>query len=343
MEVSLNIRDHREFLDHFPVGTFLQSRFWSRVLTAQGIKNWQLSVYHDHQVVGQCLLYSRKLFFGKSYLYAPKGPFIGVTDPDQAKEVFALILTQIRDITIGTRQRQEIFCRLEPNIVPPLLDIPYVRSESIQPELTTVLHLNQSAEELFTSFKEKTRYNIRLAEKKALTITWDSGSVGLEKFLSLLPKTSLRHRIRSHQRKHYEALIQANDNEGIVQIAWAHQGKQVIAAHIYIFYGSTVTYLHGTSDYNERHLMAPYLLQWKAMQRAQTLGFRYFDFGGLAPADGSKPSWEGFSRFKRSFNGREITSPGTYDFIYVPTWYTIYTKVRQLNRLTWDLKKKLHL
>ncbi len=343
MEVSLNIRDHREFLDQFPVGSFLQSRFWSRVLTAQGVKNWQLSVYDNHQVVGQCLLYSRKLFFGKSYLYAPKGPFISVTNPVQAKEVFALVLTQIRDITIGTQQRQEIFCRLEPNIAPPQLDIPFVRTESIQPELTTVLNLNQSEENLFSSFKEKTRYNIRLAEKKELAVKWDDGAVGLEKFLSLLPKTSLRHRIRSHQRKHYEALIQANDNEGIVQIAWAHRGKQVVAAHVYIFYGSTVTYLHGASDYNERALMAPYLLQWEAIKKARDLGFRYFDFGGLAPADGSKPSWEGFSRFKRSFNGEEMTSPGTFDFIYIPMWYSVYLKLRQVNRLALTLKKKLHL
>ncbi len=341
MEVSLNIRDHREFLDQFPVGAFLQSRFWSRVLTAQGVKNWQLSVYHNHQVVGQCLLYSRKLFFGKSYLYAPKGPFINVPDPEQAKEVFALMLTQIRDITIGTQQRQEIFCRLEPNIVPPTLDIPCVPSEPIQPNLTTVLNLEQSAENLFSSFKEKTRYNIRLAEKKEVKISWDNGSVGLEKFLSLLPKTSLRHRIRSHQRKHYEALLQANDNDQTVQIAWAHIGKQVIAAHIYIFYGSTVTYLHGASDYNERALMAPYLLQWDAIQKAQTLGFRHFDFGGLAPADGSRPSWEGFSRFKRSFNGPELSSPGTFDFIYVPTWYSIYIKVRAFNRFLLQLKSKL--
>jgi lipid II:glycine glycyltransferase (peptidoglycan interpeptide bridge formation enzyme) len=312
-------------------------------LTAQGVKNWQLSVYHNHQVVGQCLLYSRKLFFGKSYLYAPKGPFINVPDPDQAKEVFALMLTQIRDITIGTQERQEIFCRLEPNIIPPKLDIPCVQTESIQPDLTTVLNLQQSEETLFASFKEKTRYNIRLAEKKELTVSWDNGSVGLEKFLSLLPKTSLRHRIRSHQRKHYESLIQADDNEGIVQIAWAHRGKQVVAAHLYIFYGSTVTYLHGASDYNERALMAPYLVQWEAIKRAQSLGFRYFDFGGLAPADGSKPSWEGFSRFKRSFNGEELKSPGTYDFIYVPMWYTIYLKLRQFNRFLLSLKKRLHL
>ena len=86
MEVSLNIRDNKELLKKFPVGAFLQSRFWSRFLTLEGLKNWQLNVYKNKETVAQCLLYSTKLPFGKSYLYAPKGPLIDLKDPAEIKD-----------------------------------------------------------------------------------------------------------------------------------------------------------------------------------------------------------------------------------------------------------------
>lgn len=333
MEVSLNIRQNQEFLDQFPVGAFLQSRFWAQVLKLQGIKNWQLNVYNKNRVVAQCLLYGKKLPFGKGYLYAPKGPLI---QPDllplETQEAFALILTQIRDITIATEKRQEIFCRLEPNIAPSKLEIEYLPTEAIHPNLTSVLDLLQSPDELLKQFKEKTRYNIRLAEKKNLHIFWDSTEVGLEKFLSLLPRTNYRHRIKSHESRHYQSILKAGQEHGTVQIAWVQDGKQLLASNMYIFFGSTVTYLHGVSDYRFRHLMAPYLLQWEAIKKAYDLGFRYYDFGGLAPADHSRPSWEGFTTFKRGFRGQEIASPGTFDFIYQRSAYDLYTQMRSFNR-----------
>src|SRR3989344_3513365 len=237
MEVSLNIRDNEKFLAQFPVGAFLQSRFWARFLTLQGVKNWQLNVSHQNQVLAQCLLYSTNLPFGKSFLYAPKGPLIAGHDQQIVKEAFALILTQIRDITIATRKRQEIFCRLEPNQPPLQLDdISHLPTEAIQPQTTMLLDLTQPADQLFSNFKEKTRYNIRLAEKKGLRVYWDSGALGLEKFLALLPKTSHRQKIKSHALRHYRHLIQAGQESGnLVQVAWAQQDRQLLAANIYIF------------------------------------------------------------------------------------------------------------
>lgn len=334
MEVSLNIKKNEEFLAQFPVGAFLQSRFWSRFLALQGIKNWQLNVFGNQKVIAQCLLYSINLPFGKSYLYSAKGPLIGATDPHEIQESFALILTQIRDITIATRKRQEVFCRLEPNVTPVALeDIKYVPSETIQPQFTSVIALDRTLEELLAGFKEKTRYNIRLAEKKDLKIYWDNGENGIDKFLQLLPKTKYRQKIRSHDKKYYHKLAQAGREHGdLVQVVWAQTGNTLLAANIYVFFGSTVTYLHGAFDHEYRQYMAPYLLQWEAIKRAWEMNFKYYDLWGLAPDDNSKPSWEGFSRFKRGFQGQEISSPGTFDFIYVPVWYNVYTRAREILR-----------
>ncbi|MFH0873299.1 MAG: peptidoglycan bridge formation glycyltransferase FemA/FemB family protein [Candidatus Komeilibacteria bacterium] len=333
MEVSLNIRPNQEFLDRFPIGAFLQSRFWAEVLKQQGIKSWQLNVFQNHQVIGQCLLYSHKLPFGKAYLYSGKGPLISLEHESELREAFGLFLTQIRDITIATAHRQEIFCRLEPSMVPPQLEIPFVPAAPVQPQLTSLLNLRKSEEEIFQKFKEKTRYNIRLAERKGVTVHWGTSDQALKIFLDLLPRTQLRQRIRSHTNRHYRAIVNAGREHNTVKIAWAEYQGQPIAANLYILFGSTVTYLHGAFNYHYREVMAPHLLQWQGIKQAAYLGYKYFDFWGLAPSDGSQPSWDGFTRFKRGFNGIEISHPGAFDFIYNDSWYTFYQRVRKVRRL----------
>src|SRR3989344_2385796 len=105
MDISLNEHNNTDYLEQFPLGSFLQSRFWKDFLVIQGKKSWQLSVYDDGRLVAHCLLSNTNLPFGKSYLYAPKGPVVLPTlTAEQRKEAFELILSQIRDITIATRK-----------------------------------------------------------------------------------------------------------------------------------------------------------------------------------------------------------------------------------------------
>ncbi|OGY91139.1 MAG: hypothetical protein A3B31_01290 [Candidatus Komeilibacteria bacterium RIFCSPLOWO2_01_FULL_53_11] len=332
MDISLNAHNHDQFLEQFPLSSFLQSRFWKRFLSLLDKKYWQLNVYDDNRLLAHCLIYTNKLIMGKSYLYSPKGPLI-IPDLDEShrKEALELILSQVRDITIATRKREEVFCRIEPNIqVAGLASLPMKPADSVQPKTTIYLRLDTSPEELFAAFQEKTRYNIRLAEKKQLNIVWANDDTALNYFLQLLNKTKSRQRIRSHDKKYYRLLLEAGREFDAVQINYAlFQGKP-IAANIYITQIPTVTYVHGGFDYAYRNLMAPYLLQWDAIQRAIALKYDFYDFWGYLPSDGSKPSWEGFSRFKAGFSGTVVESPGCFDFIYNQVWYNAYERFQSM-------------
>jgi peptidoglycan pentaglycine glycine transferase (the first glycine) len=335
MDVSLNMHDHDDFLEQFPLGSFLQSRFWQRFLTLQGKKSWQLSVYKNNRLVANCLLYTNKLILDKSYLYAPKGPFILPTlSQDERKEALELILSQIRDITIATRRREEIFCRLEPNINPSFFSsMPVSKVRSIQPQTTTYLELNQDPNSLIKNFREKTRYNVRLAQKKGVKVHWSPNKKGLKIFISLLHKSYLRNKIKTHPRKYYNLLLKAGEESNNICINWAEYKNKAIAANFYILQYPTMTYLHGGFNYRYRRLMAPYLLQWEAMKFAIEQQIKYYDFFGFTPTDGSKPSLAGISKFKRGFDGKIAESPGCFDFIYNPAWYNLYTKARKIRRL----------
>lgn len=336
MDVSLNAHNQDQFLEQFPLGSFLQSRFWKRFLNLQGKKAWQLNVYDQGRVVAHSLVYTNKLFLGKSYLYSPKGPIILPTlSTDERKEALELILSQVRDITIATRRREEIFCRVEPNIpLPELPNLGRLPSEAIQPKATMYLQLlNTTPDALFETFKEKTRYNIRLAEKKGVTVHWSNGDDGLNIFLQMLGLSKQRNRIRSHARRYYELLLKADADKTTVHIGWATYNNVPIAANLYIMYYPTFTYLHGGFDYQYRQLMAPHLLQWEAIKRAHEFKMNFFDFWGYMPSDGSKPSLANVSRFKEGFSGTVVESPGCFDFLYNPLWHGLYRKARALRRI----------
>jgi len=335
MDVSLNAHNYDQFLEQFPLGSFLQSRFWKRFLTLQGKKNWQLNVYDGERLVAHCLLYTNKLAFGKDYLYAPKGPILLPTlSADERKEALELILSQIRDITIATRRREEIFCRIEPNLpVPELMSMVIKPSRPIQPKTTLYLNLDHPYDELFAKCKEKTRYNIRLAEKKGVQVFWSQDELGLSHFLNLLEKSKQRNRIRSHNRRYYKLLLDADPNRSTVFINWASYENRPIAANLYLMQYPTITYLHGGFDYHFRHLMAPYLLQWEAIKKAKEHTMGFYDFWGYAPDDASNPTWAGFSRFKAGFGGTAVNSPGSFDFIYNPFLYNVYERLRDMRRL----------
>jgi lipid II:glycine glycyltransferase (peptidoglycan interpeptide bridge formation enzyme) len=335
MDITMNAHNYDEFLEQFPLGSFLQSRFWKRFLTAQGKKNWQLNVYDDeHHVVAHALIYTNKLPFGKSYLYCPKGPiFLPSLDDEQRKEALELILSQVRDITIATRRREEIFCRLEPNVaLPSIPSIPVKLTPAIQPKATSYLNLHVPKDELLMTFKEKTRYNIRLSEKKGVKIHWAQDEAAIKRFYTLHEQTNRRQKLRSHDRSYFLKMLKADTDRNVVWVATAYFGDTPIAANLYIAQFPTMTYLHGGFNYEYRNYMAPYLLQWDAITRSIDAGFEYYDFWGVAPQDGSKDSFENITRFKDGFNGSYIESPGCYDYLYNSLWYQGYEYLRAIRR-----------
>jgi peptidoglycan pentaglycine glycine transferase (the first glycine) len=64
--------------------------------------------------------------------------------------------------------------------------------------------------------------------------------------------------------------------------------------------------LFGASMEAQRNVMAPYLLHFEIMRRAKAVGFKEYDFWGVAPENEPNESWYDISVFKRKFGGREV-------------------------------------
>ena len=332
MRIIINNNVDNFLKTRFISGAFLQSSIWQDFLRKQNKKYWQISIKDEKKIIGSCLIYENKLPFGKSYLYTPKGPIISQDISNYKKEkAFHFLLSKIRDLTIDTKKEEEIFLSLEVNNIN--LTKEFIKVDNIQPADTLLLDLKKEKQELLRVMHQKTRYNIGLAQRKDIKIEISKKEEDLEIFLKLIKKTAQRNKIKTHTDKYYKLLWKTLLENNVGELYLAKVNSVVVAVNMIIKFGNTVTYLHGGSDYNYRAFMAPYLLQWEIIKKSKEAGFLYYDFWGIATQESKRNKWSGFTRFKKGFAGKEINSPGTYNFIYNKQSYLVYFLFKKLKKI----------
>jgi len=310
-------------------GSFLQSWQWGEFQELLGRKIWRI------EMAGlRGLVIKHNLPLGKSYLYCPRGP-VGQISPNG----FERFLEENKKIA---HSEKSIFFKIEPSrsdlfdteTRSDLFDTTFFCKNykkrlyqkgltSIQPDKTLILDITKSEEELLSQLHQKTRYNIRLAQKKGVTV--EESNEKIDDFLRLLKQTAKRDKFHPHPQVYYQKMLDVLGKEGMIKLFLAKYQSQIIAANIVCFFGSTATYLHGASDYDSRHLMAPYLCQWQAICQAKKLDFRFYDFWGI-----DEKKWPGPTRFKKGFGGQEVDYPGAFDLVFQPIWYQVYNLARRV-------------
>jgi len=278
--------------------SFLQSKAWLDFQKSQGRKIWRI------EEIG---IIRHNLPFKKSYLYSPRC---------EGKFFSALFLKNVKEIA---KQENAIFFKAEPQDNIDLQQSGFVGGNGIQPKKTLILDIMKSEQELLEKMHHKTRYNINLAIKKGVKISIEKKNFA--EFWRLMQETTKRDGFRSHQKDYYKKLLEIPCTELFV----AEHENKIIAANIVVFYNKTAIYLHGTSDHEHRNLMATPLLQWEQIKEAKKRGCVEYDFWGI-----DENKWPGVTRFKKSFNGKEITYLGAYDLIFQPIWYKIYKIARKI-------------
>lgn len=301
-------------------GSFLQSYQWGEFQELLNRKIWRIET---QGLKG--LIIKHDLPLGKNYLYCPRGPIVQGGD-------ISVFLKEVKKIT---QQEKSIFFKIEPEIDLNLTDYGFKKSlKEIQSSKTIILDIDKSKEELLEQMHHKTRYNIRLAEKKGVTVQEidlkDKESINI--FINLLEQTAQRDKFYIHSKEHYQKMLEVLGKDGIVKLFLAKYQDKIIAGTLNSFFNQTAIYLHGASDYSHRNLMASYLLQWQAIIQAKEQGLKYYDFGGI-----NQEKWPGVTRFKKGFlpcrqagNDQETHYPGAFDLVLNKFWFFIYKIARKV-------------
>lgn len=323
--------DEKEEVNKFVGGEahsqFLQSYEWGEFQEKVGGSVFRIGVEDNGEIIASAKIIRKKLPIGKHYFYCARGPIVHEKIKNR-KEVLNLLFSEVERMGL---KDGAMFLRFDPiyNVDDHVTDIAgkdikIIQTHSVQPPKTTYLDLSKTEEELLAKMHQKTRYNIRLAEKKGVKII-EVDKSRFEEFWHLLDQTCGRDKFRPHGRNYYQAMLELPND--FLKLCFAEYENKPIAAGMFTFFGDTATYLHGGSSNDHRELMAPYLLQWKMIQLAKEKGFKYFDFHGI-----DEVKYPGVTRFKKNFGGEKITYPGTFDLVYDEGWYQIYKMIRKVRR-----------
>jgi peptidoglycan pentaglycine glycine transferase (the first glycine) len=288
-------------------GAFLQSFEWGNFQESIGRK----LIRRGDLSTGAAQFIEMPLPLGMRYLYCPRGP-VGSVD-----------LSEVAAKTGAT------FVRIEPETVP--ADVTLRPSAHVQPTHTLILDLTKGPEAILAAAHEKTRYNVRLSERKGVEV--EIGSQDFGDAWPLFEVTGTRGGFRLHDRDYYAMMLNEMHGEAKAFLAVARYDGKVIAANIMIDFAGTRTYLHGASSDEHRNVMGPYLLHMKLIEDACALGLTAYDWWGVAPENAPEThSWTGITRFKLGFGGERVDYPGTFDLVTDRMGYGIYTLARHLKR-----------
>ncbi len=329
-----------DFVGSLPMSQFLQSFDWGQFQKKVAGKVWRLGIEEDGRLVAAASLIKKALPMGKSYFYCPRGPVINlrfsisdlrfnsVTKDKKQEEILNFLFEGIKKLA---DEEKVMFLRFEPQseIINPSageagLKSKIVKTIDVQPSKTLILDLSKSEEELMKDMHPKTRYNIKLAEKKGVKII----EAGIDRFTELwdlMSQTSERDEFRTHGINYYKEMVKLDNR--FIKLFFAKYHDKVISMAIFSFFGDQVSYLHGGSANQDRQVMAPYLIHWHCLKLAKESGFKYYDLNGI-----DEKKWPGVTRFKKGFDGKEINYPGTFDLIFDQGWYNVYRMVRKVRR-----------
>ncbi len=308
-----------------PEGGLLQSKNWADFLRAE--KKEVVEIGEEEKLFGV----ANKLPVAGEYLYIPRLTFQNNSNPEKTlREIEKKVLEKKFGWLRTDLLNKNDLKRVKENLNYKVIKAPH----DMQPKDHFIIDVSfLGEEELLKNMKSKTRYNIRLAEKKGVKIFASRDKNHLRDFFNLVNKTAKRKNVNFHDFKHYEKMFDELPEDCIELYLAEYEGK-IIVANIATFYNGVATYLHGGMDGEYRKLMAPFLLQWRMIRDAKEEGCVWYDFGGVFP-DSDDSGKSGITRFKMSFSPKMevFETMGTYDVVFSPVKYWIYKFLQRVKGL----------
>lgn len=297
-----------------------------------------------------------------SILYAPKGPLLDWSNEPLRNQVLS-------DLQLYAKKQGAIFLKMDPDVVlgsgipesaedeienrgqAVVSDLKRrgwgYSSDQIQFKNTVLLDLSPSEEELLARMKPKTRYNIRLAQKKGVFVR-----VGKPEDLPLLykmyAKTSIRDGFVIRDEGYYKTvweLFMQEEKSSTLALApsarvvnrqlstpfteplIAEINNEPIAAIFVFYFAGRAYYVYGMSRDVHREKMPAYLLQWEAMKRAKAKGCAIYDLWGAPDVFDESDSMWGVYRFKEGLGGKVVRTLGAWDYAPNRLWYGMYSEI----------------
>ena len=332
-----------KFIEEHALGTIHQLPEWGEFQSAAAKRDqyWILALQDEQNtLLATSLIIRQKLPFNKCWLYAPRGPLVNFENLEQTEAIF----TKIKELA---QKENAVFFRFDPGYEEAQISQNSLIAKALkslgahkahahyQPECTLMVDLTPAPEDILKQMKPKGRYNIKVAQKHNVEIeVCHDPEKGIDEFYQLFSQTTERDGFSGHPKNYYLSMLKTLGSKRAKLYVAKYQGK-ALAACIVTYFKDTATYYFGASSSENRNTMAPYLLHYKAMIDAKEMGYKWYDFFGIAPENQPNHPWAKVTDFKKKFGGKIVNYFPAQEIIYKKNWYLII-------RLAKWAKKLLH-
>ncbi len=269
--------------------------------------------------------------------YAPRGPALDWTNAELVNEVLS-------DLTLFARELGAIFIKVDPEVFNTLENEEFFQvkptgtevqqqllkhnwqlaTDQIQFRNTFWLSLLEEDDQLLAKMKQKTRYNIRLAEKKGVTVR-KAAKEDFHLLYQMYAETAERDHFIIRPEAYYTDLwTQLMDQQMAVGLLAEYDGEPLAGLVLFV-YENRSWYFYGMSTEKHRNLMPTYLLQWEAMKISKQMGCTLYDLWGAPNEITAEDSMFGVYRFKQGLGASLIQGIGAWDYAVKPFYYQLFT------------------
>lgn len=326
------------------VSHILQTYEWGQFREATGVKVFRFGEFDGKLLSGYQLTFHPFPNTAYSVGYFPRGP-----------ELKDSLLEHLEKIG---RENNAAFIKIEQNIKNPKSQyqitneapnpnnqkIHLINSSPILPKFTFHVSLAGSEEEILARMKEKTRYNIKLAQKSGVEVYEKNDFDSLEVFIKLINETGKRQGFFNHPPDYYRNLWSILKPAGMCHLLIAYYNKIPLSGLMLFKFKEMLYYPYGGSSLLFREKMPNHLLHFEAIKLGRKLGCSTYDmWGAYKESPSEKDPWFGIYRFKEGFGGKLTEYPQTIDLVINPTYYKIYKFLDPLRFKYVALKKLLKL
>lgn len=338
--------DWNEMIRSLPGTHLLQTWEWAEVKAQTGWKRLP-QIWRDAEgkVAAAAMVLQKPIRLGgfaakTCILYIPRGPLLNWADVGLRSKV-------LDDLQALARREGAIFLKLDAEVMlgrgepgaAEAIELPTGRAmetelsrrgwkysqDQIQFRNTVWISLEGDVEEWLGRMKQKSRYNIRLAEKKGVRIR--EGEEGdLPILYDMYTRTSIRDGFVIRPKEYYLMVWQKFIQAGMAIPLVAEVEGEAIAGMVLFWFGKKAWYMHGMSLEKHRDKMPNHLLQWQAMRIAKEHGAAIYDLWGAPEQFTEQDGMWGVYRFKQGLGGEVIRTLGAWDYPARPLLYRLYTQ-----------------
>ena len=337
--------EYEAFVQSHPKGNFAQSYLWGK---QKPMWQWDAIAVRgeDGAIRGSLAVMTRKVpGIGRTLMYGCRGPVCDLDD----RETFSQLLDGTK---VLAKKYKSYVIKIDPDVpssntaFSSMLQSFGFRAkeggknfEAIQPRYVFRLNVEgKTEEELLANFHQKWRYNIRLAERKGVTVRI-CGKEMVPAFSDLMLTTGVRDGFVTRKPEYFAAMLDNLGEHARLYMAF-DPNDTPIAGTLAIHYGDKVWYLYGASSNEHRNLMPNYLLQWRMIQWAVETNCRIYDFRGVSGDVSEDNPLYGLFRFKQGFGGDFTEFVGEMDLVLSPV---IYWAVEHGTSVFKELRKQVYL